>query len=127
MFDTHVTEIVLVIVDPGHERYGQTAELSAHDWRESGALYARFSDGSFGQFHDGMMSDDPLLPEAARIHKKDRHALQALRQTLEGARNELSAIATVARNNQLPKDLRMAAKKSFNNVLDRLLKSDLIH
>jgi len=127
MFDTPVTQVTLVVVDPSHARYGQTAQLTAHDWKEYGTMFALFPDGEHAELHDGMMSDDLLLPQAARILTKDRHGLQALRQTLEGARVELSAIAAVAKNEKLPKELRMQAKKSFANALDRLLTSDLIH
>lgn len=126
MFDTPVTDIMLVVVDPDHARYGQTASLEVHDWRESGSMYATFPDGGRADLHDGMMSDDPLLPQAMRILKSNHRAQQALRQTLGNVQPALLEIAKIARNTNLPRDLRMAAKKSFKDMLAELLKVELI-
>lgn len=123
MFDTPVADITLVVVDPTHARFGQKAKLTAHAWNDDGGLHALFSDGTMEVFHDGMMSNDPLLPQADRILTRNSRKLIALQRNLPTAQEVLFAIAKVAQNNQLSLAARMEAKRSFGDTLTRLSKT----
>lgn len=120
MFDTPVWEVTLLVVDPWHQRFGQTAELSIHDWRESGALYARFPDGGFESLREGTPNTDPFLPQALVIKTEATTMLLSIQRKLPDVRNKLASLAVVAKSDELPMELRIHAKKLFLKVLSDL-------
>ena|SRR3989338_5921774 len=44
-FTTSVDDVVVIVTDPNHGRFGRIGKLVAHDWTESGDYHVRFSDG----------------------------------------------------------------------------------
>ena len=62
MYNTPISDIAVLCVDPVHKRCGEVAELLLHDWRESGQLMVRFADGQQQVFPDGLEKDDEWKP-----------------------------------------------------------------
>src|SRR3989344_5574269 len=113
MFDTPVSEITLLVADPSHPRFGQTAQLEAHDWKECGALFAKFPDGTSEGLHDGLMSNDASLPQAMRIKTGEAGMVLSIQRKLPDVRDKLTSLASVANDKKLPMELRIHAKKLF--------------
>ena len=58
-FDTRVEDMVVLVTDKEHPRYGQIGKMLYHDWVEYGGIGVEFSDGHKEEFHDGVIKGDP--------------------------------------------------------------------
>lgn len=69
-FNTNVSDMVALVVDETHPRYGEIARILYHDWREYGEISVEFPNGDTEEFYDGLMKgDDP-----SKIKRFYRHA-----------------------------------------------------
>ncbi len=115
MFDTPITDTVVLVVDPDHPRFGQIATPGTHDWRESGELSLRFPDNERVIVHDGLMEDDPP-PQAIIWHKRESKQMVQAQERLPEAREKLAWVRQVATAKQSPRELRVFAKKLFVKI-----------
>lgn len=125
MFDKHVSSCVAVVVDPDHERYGQDASITMHDWQEFGILYLSFGDGGSAELHDGICTGDPppqavilLHPDRASLDDDEvepaRQKLDGLLERLPGIRDELRRLKHRAISRTRTEEERRAAKAAFH-------------
>jgi len=70
---TNVRDLVVLVDDKNHERYGQIGILECHYWRESGTYGIRFSkEGSIETFTD---SDKDNPPCSVSIYYRHRNSI----------------------------------------------------
>ena len=80
--NTPVCECVAVVVSPDHPRFSQIAAIRMHDWKEFGQLYLEFDDGHRETFRDGLITNEPIPPEALVFKRSDEAALAQLLERL---------------------------------------------
>lgn len=116
MFDVHVKDCVAVVVDPRDPRFGQTAEITAHDWQEYGKVFVRFPDDNSAELDDGLMSNDAILPQVLIFRRSEAEKVLGLQREFAGIRIKLQETQVVAQNSNLPLNVRLAAKKEFRKL-----------
>ena len=80
--NTNVKDMVVLVVDPNHLRYGQVGRMLYHDWQEYGGIGVMFRDGIAEEFYDGLMKGDPK----SKINRYYRHLNEkGLRFNKDGA------------------------------------------
>ncbi|MBW2969019.1 hypothetical protein KY314_02795 [Candidatus Woesearchaeota archaeon] len=81
--NTNIRDMVVLIVDPVHNEYGQLGQITWHDWRESGDMGIRFSDEDEIVLPDGNLEGDKWRPiksfyrhddETGRVFDSNRKA-----------------------------------------------------
>lgn len=56
-----LSQFLVYVTDPNHPRYGQVGEMVSHDWKESGMVGIRFSDGQTTNLTDGYENTPPQV------------------------------------------------------------------
>lgn len=107
------------MVDPEHPRFGQIAEITDHDWLESGDVYLVFPGGPSGEeavLKDGLMSNEPTLPQVLIFKRSESEKALAVQRGLSEIRWSLREICPVAGNPKLSLAFRLAAKEEFRKL-----------
>ncbi|MBD3361392.1 hypothetical protein GF358_01220 [Candidatus Woesearchaeota archaeon] len=93
--NTHISDLVVLVVDPTHAQYGQLGELTWHDWRESGMMGVKFADGTEVDFPDGKIEGDQWKPVKS-FYRHDNEIGQAFDEDrkagIEGLKEIYSAL-----------------------------------
>lgn len=107
---------VALVVDPSHPRFGEKATVLSHDNEERGTLLVRFADNTQEILNDGLAADRPILPQAIFLSRRRARQIHVIRN-LRSIKKELRELKTIAENNELPHDERLAAGSSFRRIV----------
>ncbi|HLC87011.1 MAG TPA: hypothetical protein VJH65_01910 [Candidatus Nanoarchaeia archaeon] len=74
MFNPNISvdDIVVLVVDKNHPRYGEIGKMLHHDWMDYGEITVKFEDGELEVFYDGIMKGDSP-PKIRWFYRKDDH------------------------------------------------------
>ena len=62
-----IADLVAIVIDEHHQRYGSLAKVLIHDWADSGKIFVQYCDGTYETFQDGIMKGDSPSPIARYI------------------------------------------------------------
>ena len=84
----HISEVTPVIIDPGHERYGQAGEITSSGQLVDGTYGIRFVDGEEVYVNDGWVTGIPQFVQFIKSTEAEKvkllqDALTALRPQFE--------------------------------------------
>lgn len=116
-FDVSIDDCVALIVDPDHSHYGQTAQITGHDWKEYGKLFVKCSDGEEFEFDDGMESGSPCLPQALVYELTEAANALIAQRSMPDIREKLRELKKIAVNSSLSLEIRLVAKSEFKNQI----------
>lgn len=114
---TPVIECVAVVVSPDHPRFGQIADIRMHDWKEFGQLYLEFDDGHRETFRDGLISNEPVPPEARIFRRSDESAIAELQARLSEIQGQLRLAFQQSYNRNQLRDGRLSHCRHFVALL----------
>lgn len=115
--DTPMSECVAVVVSPDHVRFGQVADIRAHDWKEYGNLYLEFDDGHLETFRDGLISDETIPPEALIYPRSDQAGIDELLARLPEIKAKLRRLFHDCYNLSQLREGRLHHRRNFFAVL----------
>lgn len=117
MFDVPVKDCVAVVVDPTHERFGQVADIEAHDWSEYGNFYLKLSDGQTMVATDDLMMDEVTPPMAIAFLRAEEEVVLQVVARLPELRADLREFMSKTEDPELSFGERKAAKAEFNRLV----------
>jgi len=85
-FMAHINEVAPIVIDPGHERYGQVGEMTFYGWMDDGTCLVMFDDGEERSLNDGWISG---ITQFAALPKSDPEQIGRLVDTLPSVRPQL--------------------------------------
>lgn len=116
--ETPVEMCVAVVVSPDHIRFGQVASIRRHDWLEFGQLHLEFDDGHRETFRDGLISEEPVPPEALIFARSEDAAIADLVARLPDLQSRLRRLFHDCYNRQQTWEGRFNHRRNFFAVLN---------
>ena len=114
--NTHVSNFIMLVVDSDHERFGQTAELTAHDWKEYGQYFLCFPDGTRLNISDG--DDEGEIHPVLKFQKNESNKMLELQRKLSELRDQLRKLKTICDDKNFPLSVRQAAKTEYLKLFE---------
>ena len=118
----HINEVLPIVVDPNHERFGQIGEMtfSAASGDGDGTCIIKFEDGEEVAFNDGWLTGLPQFVAPLRSHEEGVHRLQQALPDLQVMLQELVGQVVEPRK-QPPTGETAAARKGFVALINSVL------
>lgn len=82
----HINEVLPVVIDPRHERYGQVGEMTLSGWMGDGTSLIKFDDGEEIILNDGWISG---ITQFVALRKSEPEKIDRLVSALPDMRSQL--------------------------------------
>lgn len=73
----HISEVLPIVVDPNHERFGQIGEMTFSGASGDGTCIIKFEDGEEAHLNDGYITGAPQFVAPLKQHEKGVLRLQS--------------------------------------------------
>ncbi len=116
----HISEVTPVIIDPGHERYGQAGEITFSGQIADGTYGIRFEDGEEVCVNDGWVTGIPQFVQFMKATEAEK--VELLQNALPELRSQLAELfGQVEPHSYPPTEKTAAARKGAIALINSVI------